>query len=210
MTVGITVELEGWNPQAGATNNQTIDEAFLFAFGDWGRVELGARDAATYRMYYGTPSALIGWGAIQHNHNWANASVIANNKAYSRTMATTITPTWQDVNRINYFTPRFAGLQIGVGYAPKLNANPTPYATTGPGGGALVCGYNQAININNCPTYDYTWQDLFDIGANYLNKFGDFTVALYGAFAYATYVPGYAPIGAVGAFGPNNIVTGPT
>ena len=31
----------------------------------------------------------------------------ANNKAYARTMATTITPTWQDVNRINYFTPRF-------------------------------------------------------------------------------------------------------
>ena len=39
-------------------------------FGDWGRVELGSRDAASYRMYYGTPSALIGWGAIQHNHNW--------------------------------------------------------------------------------------------------------------------------------------------
>jgi hypothetical protein len=38
--------------------------------------EAGARDAATYRMYYGTPSALIGWGAIQHNHNWANASMI--------------------------------------------------------------------------------------------------------------------------------------
>jgi hypothetical protein len=48
---------------------------------------------------------LIGWGAIQHNHNWQSNSVIANNKAYGRTMATTITPTWQDVNRINYFTP---------------------------------------------------------------------------------------------------------
>ena len=31
---------------------------------------------------------------------------------------------------------------------------------------------------------------LFDVGANYLNKFGDFTVALYGAFAYASFVPG--------------------
>ena len=71
-------------------------------------------------MYYGAPSALIGWGAIQHNHNWANLSVQANNKAYARMTATTNTPYWQDVNRINYFTPRFAGLQIGVGYAPKL------------------------------------------------------------------------------------------
>jgi opacity protein-like surface antigen len=74
-SVGLTVELEAWNPSSAVANAQ-IDEAFLFAFGDWGRVELGSRDAATYRMYYGTPSALIGWGAIQHNHNWANNSAL--------------------------------------------------------------------------------------------------------------------------------------
>jgi outer membrane protein OmpU len=199
-SVGLTVELEAWNPtgiNAGAAGTSAgtiqIDEAFIFAFGDWGRAELGSRDAATYRMYYGTPSALIGWGAVQHNHNWANTIMMANNKAYARTMATTITPTWQDVNRINYFTPRFQGLQIGVGYAPKLNAAAAGgQAATGPGG-QLSCGFNNAININNCPTADYAWQDLFDIGANYLNKFGDFTVALYGAFAYASFIPGYSP-----------------
>jgi hypothetical protein len=194
-SVGLTVELEAWNPSS-ATANAQIDEAFLFAFGDWGRVEVGSRDAATYRMYYGTPSALIGWGAIQHNHNWANASVIANNKAYGRTMATTITPQWQDVNRINYFTPRFQGLQIGVGYAPKLNAAAGAFGGSGPGNPAGICGYNNATNINNCPSSDYAWQDAFDIGANYLNKFGDFTVALYGAFAYASFVPGYMPFAA--------------
>lgn len=200
-SVGLTVELEAWNP-GGGTSAQ-IDEAFIFSFGDWGRTELGSRDAASYRMYYGSPSALIGWGAIQHNHNWANASVIANNKGYARTMATTITPTWQDVNRINYFTPRFQGLQIGVGYAPKLTASAAPGVGTGPGGAAGVCGINAAQNINNCPTADYAWQDLFDIGANYLNKFGDFTVALYGAFAYASFIPGYSP------FAPSaNLATG--
>ena len=191
-SVGLTVELEAWNPSS-ATANAQIDEAFLYAFGDWGRVELGSRDAATYRMYYGTPSALIGWGAIQHNHNWVNTQVLANNKAYARTMATTNTPQWQDVNRINYFTPRFQGLQIGVGYAPKLNGNAlqsSNYVAAGQNG-AGICGYNNATNINNCPGADYAWQDLFDVGANYLNKFGDFTVALYGAFAYASFIPGY-------------------
>ena len=203
-SVGITVELEGWDPSS-ATANAQIDEAFLFAFGDWGRMELGSRDAATYRMYYGTPSAFIGWGAIQHNHNYINASVQVNNKGYARTMATTITPTWQDVNRVNYFTPRFAGLQIGIGYAPKLNASATntPGMISGPGNGAGICGYNNATNINNCPTADYAWQDLFDVGANYLNKFGDFTVALYGAFAYASFVPGFQPFA-----GAANMVTG--
>jgi len=204
-SVGLTVELEAWNPSHGTTGgNFQIDEAFIFAFGDWGRVEMGSRDAATYRMYYGTPSALIGWGAIQHNHNWANASVIANNKGYGRTMATTITPTWQDVNRINYFTPRFQGLQIGVGYAPKLiAAAASGQAATGPTNLAGSCGFQGPANINNCPSADYAWQDLFDVGANYLNKFGDFTVALYGAFAYASFVPGYSPLA-----GSANMATG--
>jgi hypothetical protein len=209
-SVGITVELEGWDPSSAVANAQ-IDEAFLFAFGDWGRIELGARDAATYRMYYGTPSAFIGFGAIQHNHNWINQSILVNNKAYWRTMATTITPVWQDVNRINYFTPRFMGLQIGVGYAPKMNNTANGFfgsissnpVISGPGFGAGICGYNNPTNQNNCPSQDYAYQDLFDIGANYLNKFGDFTVALYGAFAYASFVPGYSPFA-----GSANLVTG--
>jgi len=40
-SVGLTVELEAWNPSSAVANAQ-IDEAFLFAFGDWGRVELGS------------------------------------------------------------------------------------------------------------------------------------------------------------------------
>src|SRR5919109_4488193 len=67
-SVGVHVELEGWAQGSTATTGAAwIDEAFLFAFGDWGRIEFGSRDPATYRMYYGTPSALIGFGAIQHN-----------------------------------------------------------------------------------------------------------------------------------------------
>ena len=59
-----------------------------------------------------------------------------------------------------------------------------------------------------CPTNDYAWQDLFDVGANYLNKFGDFTVALYGAFAYASFVPGFGPVGGVTPNVAANQVTG--
>jgi len=121
-TVGIRVELEGWNA-TGAANatavpgNRQIDEAYLFAFGDWGRVEFGAKDQATYVMYYGTPSALLGFGFVQHNSNfgWVNGAVSSNNKAFFHTTASTIGAQFQDVNRINYYTPRFAGLQIGMG-----------------------------------------------------------------------------------------------
>ena len=73
-------------------------------------------------MYYGAPSALLGFGFFQHNSifNWASAAMLANPAQGAATFFT-IGGQFQDVNRINYFTPRFMGLQIGVGYAPKIN-----------------------------------------------------------------------------------------
>jgi hypothetical protein len=188
-TVGLHVELEAQNTNTG-TNNNMIDEAFLFAFGDWGRIEMGSRDAGPYRMYYGTPSALIGWGFFQHNHTFASG-ISATNKAYRAGISTTIAAQGGDNNRINYFTPRFAGFQLGVAYAPKM--------VTGANG---ACG-TQAVNPANCPYLDYTYNDEIVIGANYVNKFGDLTVAAYGAYYYATFVPGYQ-----GNAATNNLVTG--
>ena len=134
-TVGLTVELEGWNnsvTSATGGHARQIDEAFLFAFGDWGRLEFGSRDQASYRMYYGAPSALLGWGFFQHNStfNWASAAMLANPAQGAATFFT-IGGQFQDVNRINYFTPRFMGLQIGVGYAPKINLAPNAMLSRG-------------------------------------------------------------------------------
>ncbi len=109
-----------------------------------------------YRMYYGTPSALIGFGAIQHNTNfaWANQSVVSTNKAWFHATTTTNAGQQQDTQGINYFTPRFQGLQIGVGYRPKFNTANTGGTglTTGPGGGtAGVCGYNNPTSFRQLP-----------------------------------------------------------
>src|ERR1700761_9518821 len=169
-TIGVRVELEAWNPATNTTASssanvpsgglavgssaRTIDEAYLFAFGDWGRVEFGAKDDAGYIMYYGAPSALLGFGFFQHNSafSWTNPVANANNKAAQRISFQTIDGQYQDVNRINYYTPRFAGLQIGVGYAPKLNIQAPNGAglISGPGNGAGICGYNNATNVPAC------------------------------------------------------------
>ncbi len=209
-SVGVTVELEAHNP--GQTSNGTatvaalnqsagvplsqaaqIDESFLFAFGDWGRVEFGSRDPGAYRMFYGTPSALIGFGFSQHNHQW-NA-VGAANKAVRAGYGYSIGAQWQDANRITYFTPRFAGLQVGVGYAPKLQQQSAAGSLSG-GGLAGDCGYNGGGNFNGCAVNDYQYQDEYDIGANYLNKIGDVTMALHGGYANANFNPGQRTNGA--------------
>jgi len=220
-TVGLTVELEGWNTPSTQTSTSAggsvrqIDEAFLFAFGDWGRIEFGSRDQATYRMYYGAPSALLGWGWTQHNSsfNWASGAMLANPAQGAATFFT-IGGQFQDVNRVNYFTPRFMGLQVGVGYAPKINVAPNALLMGGVTGGlfgpgpsvsqAGICGFNDATTASNCPTNDNSWQDMFDIGFNYLNKFGDVTVALFGAWQYASFVPSFNQLAANNA----NLVSG--
>lgn len=200
-TVGLNVELEGWNPGTNATNSQ-IDEAFLFAFGNWGRIELGSRDAGSFRMYYGAPSALIGFGPIQGQFGVGARSgtspglYLGYNKAFYHTTTVTNTGAWQDVNRINVFTHRIQGLQIGVGYAPKVAIPQPPFLgstglSSGPGGIAGICGYGGPTNISNCPTNDYSWTDAFDIGMNYLQRFGDLSVAVYGSWAFASFSPGY-------------------
>jgi len=204
-TIGVRVELEAWNPATAsatgaAANGRQIDEAYLFAFGDWGRVEFGSKDDAAYIMYYGAPSALLGFGFFQHNSSfsWTNPTANGNNKAAFAISTGTIDGQYQDVNRINYYTPRFAGLQIGVGYAPKINTITsvgTSGLAVGPGantGG--VCGFNDATTANGCPTNDYSFQDALAIGANYLNKFGDISVAAYAAYSYMSFVPGLQPL----------------
>lgn len=216
-TVGLTVELEGWNTASSQTSSsppgsvRQIDEAFLFAFGDWGRLEVGSRDQASYRMYYGAPSALLGWGFFQHNTNfsWTSGAMQANPALGAATFFT-IGGQFQDVNRVNYFTPRFYGLQVGVGYAPKINIAPNGLLAAGligPGpttAAAGVCGFNDATTASNCPTNDNSWQDVFDVGANYLNKFGDVTVALFGSWMYASFVPSFNQVATSNA----NLISG--
>src|SRR5471032_1477608 len=225
-TIGVRVELEAWNPQtfapaggaavgiaagAAAGNARQIDEAYLFAFGDWGRVEFGSKDDAAYIMYYGAPSALLGFGFFQHNSSfsWTNPTANGVNKAAFAISTGTIDGQYQDVNRINYYTPRFAGLQVGVGYAPKINLASSAAGGQGlsaiGGGGASggICGFNDATTANGCPTNDYSWQDALVIGANYLNKFGDVSVAAYGSYSYMSFIPGLQPLGAAA-----NLATG--
>ena len=104
---------------------------------------------------------------------------------------------FQDANRINYFTPRIMGLQVGAGYAPKMNLAPGP-ALLAPGSApgratmrrasAASTTRRRRATARRTTIPGRTW---FDISANYLNKFGEVVVALYGGFMYAQFIPGF-------------------
>jgi hypothetical protein len=236
-TVGIRVELEGWNPSttgsipvgaaAPAGQNRQIDEAYLFAFGDWGRIEFGGHDGAGWTMAYGAPSALLQWGFLAYDSGigWFNPVTAANNVAAARIASSMVAYNVQDVNEVTYYTPRFAGVQVGVSYAPKWqpyflpgalgNGPPAWGLAPGPGGNSAgVCGYADPTAVANCPNQDWSWQDVFQIGVNYLGKFGDVSVAAFFGGMYANFyggLGGFQPGGGLMTLAPAtaiNVATG--
>lgn len=102
-------------------------------------------------------------------------------------------------NRINCYTPRIRGVQIGITYAPKVQPKIQPGGiwglTPGPGtdvGG--ICGFSNAVAGNDCPVPDNSWQDAVAVGVNYLNKLGELSIAVHGAFSTMTFNSGLGPV----------------
>ncbi|QQS10515.1 MAG: porin [Rhodospirillales bacterium] len=199
-SIGIRVELEGWsqNPGVSAANPtgtaDQLDHEYIFAFGDWGRIEFGGNDSVSYNMQYSSPSALLGWGFNDHNFNHFGAGFAAANNAgrggnILGTGAAQNAGFSGDANKLNYYTPRFAGFQFGLGYTPSF------------GVGAIVSCNSRAGGANhpNCPRNQNLWHNGIDVSANYLNKFGDVSVALYGAYATAGFDRGAAGTGGAAA-----------
>jgi hypothetical protein len=186
-SIGVRIELEGWSQNTGvsATNAtgtiDQLDEEYMFAFGDWGRIEFGSTDSASFKMQYSSPSALIGWGFNDHNFNHFGNNFGGSNNAgrggnILGTGAAHNAGFSGDANKFTYFTPRFAGFQVGFSYTPSFSATGSTTNCQFRGGGA---------NFNNCPRNNNAWHNGVDFSANYLNKFGDVSIALYGAYATA-------------------------
>lgn len=183
-SIGVRIELEGWSQGGGntATNDQ-LDEEYMFAFGDWGRIEFGSTDSASFKMQYSSPSALIGWGFNDHNFNYFGSGFAASNGAgrggnILGTGAAHNAGFSGDANKFTYFTPRFAGFQIGFSYTPNFSGGASLATCGSRGGGA---------NFSNCPRNANNYVNGVDISGNYLNKFGDVSVALYAAYATAAF-----------------------
>ena len=188
-TVGLTVELEGWNTFFGATRPiAQIDEAFLFAFGDWGRVELGSRDAGVLPYVLRRAVGVDRLGCFQHNASTGPAPRMLANKAHAR--AATLHHRWPVAGREPHQLLHAALLRPAD--RCRLRAEDQPDGERLQARRQLPVRADIARHLRLQQRHQHratarptttAWQDVFDVGANYLNKFGDFTVALYGAFA---------------------------
>jgi outer membrane protein OmpU len=184
-TIGIRIELEGWSQNTGVSAGSSgtadqIDEEYLYAFGDWGRIEFGATDATSYKRQRGTPSTLPGWSF--HDPDFANiGSGFASSNNAGRDRGTNVGLAASnsfagDATKFSYYTPVIAGFQAGFSYTPAFNAGgPTATCFFRGGGGP----------VTNCPKNANAWHNGIDVSANYTGQFGAVTVDVYGGYMTA-------------------------
>jgi len=139
--------------------------------GSFGEVLIGDENSAGYKMTYAAPDVSflgVNSGSTTIFVAWSGAvqGVAVGADVFRATLGSTFIENERnnDAGRITYFTPRFAGFQLGVSYARDATQN-----TLG------MIGTSAAAA-----------SDIVDIGANYVNSFGDFDIAASGRYGFAT------------------------
>lgn len=145
LTIGGVIELEG------QTGGDTIDEAYGFAEGSFGRVELGDVNSVGSRLHVTAPYV----GVLQdseagyplHGLSGLSASV---GDFFRATLGTTRLETLRanDATRVNYYSPDLNGFIIGVGFAGDGNQDSFGPAFTTPGSGRSDNFFDVAVQYS--------------------------------------------------------------
>jgi outer membrane protein OmpU len=123
----VEVEVGGGGDAGSDGDGISIDEVGLFFSGNFGRVELGRDDGAEDLIFVGAEDAQAGTGGL--DGDTANLGQIQ-------------FPDMGDTIKATYFTPRIAGFQLGVSFAPDGDDN-----TNGIGSNAFVVGSDNRKNM---------------------------------------------------------------
>ena len=160
----------GANVQLEAnTSGDQIDESYVFIDGSFGEVLIGSENSAGYKMTYAAPNVTampINSGSssafIPFSGNGTSVSVLSDLFRNAKGSSFIEVGRNNDSQRITYFSPRFAGFQLGASYARDGNQD------------SSLAG----DNLNN------SFGDIFDFGANYVNSFGGIDVAVSGRYGF--------------------------
>ena len=163
LTFGVDIQLEG------NTGGDQIDESFAFVKGSFGQVLIGSENSAGYKMSYGAPD--VTWIGV---NSGSLTAFIPNGmpSVFRGVGGSSFIEVGRnnDAQRITYFSPRFAGFQLGASYARDANEDTSCQNDNDAG---TSCG---GITPN--------YHDIFDFGANYVNSFGNFDLAISGRYGF--------------------------
>ncbi|MEM7212749.1 MAG: porin [Pseudomonadota bacterium] len=161
---GAVVEVDGQDASVG--------DSFLFVDSSFGFLELGSRPSAGYNMFYSAPDeSLLGTNDGSSGDfipfDEMAGSVFTGNDTGLGTLNSTFIENGANENdnaqRISYYTPRFAGVQVGMSYARDRQAT-----------------QNTQVDLNGDDL-----NNIIDIGVNYVQEFGDAEIAVAGRYGIA-------------------------
>ena len=154
---GINVQLE-----ANSNSSDQIDESYLIIKGSFGEINIGSENSAMYKMHYAPNEFGIGINSGDQA-DWtlgSGASISSSGTFRGPFGSTYMEPArTNDSEKITYYTPRVAGFQFGASYSPDTS---------------------QDSNVRT--NSDTALTDGVMFGANYVNNFGGFDVAVSGGY----------------------------
>jgi predicted porin len=171
---GVGIELN-----AGAGDGSAADEAWAFIDSDnWGRIEMGDQDDATDRMHIAAHGILVGRAGADGDPadfiRFGTGSGISGPGVDSTS----------DDTKLTYFSPRFAGFQLGGSLTPDSGQA---------SGGSAVADSDS----------DGDFENVFGLAVNYNGKFDDFGIeaSLIGEFGDSETATGAATEGKIETIG---------
>ncbi|MEN6541444.1 porin [Parvibaculum sp.] len=149
LVAGVDAKLQLSNDWNSSNHSSAASFRQLFAYleGSFGKFEIGGTDGAAYKMHYTSPWFVPGNGVDSPN--------ILNIVPYYGERHSTFSLLATDANKVSYFTPRFAGFQLGVSYTPDAN-NKNP----------------KANGLSLAAKTDAYMRDVFEIAGNYAGTLG--------------------------------------
>ncbi len=155
------------------------DQQFAYLGGDWGKIEAGDADGAADKLAIYAPNDFGTGGVTGKYFQYLNSGTIfdgtsgyteigAGNKRYKLFDS-------EIASKISYYTPRFAGFQVGASYAPDGEGQGNRDDSIG--SEDLDSLYNQATNT--------AFENYVEVGANYEADFDDIGFAFGGSYVYA-------------------------
>jgi len=157
---GVSIELNAGGADATAT-----DEAWAFLDSDqWGRLELGDQDDAVNRMILGSQNAHKGLGGPTGSLGttltlFGDSAAAPYGGESIGARADWDNNTTGDDTKLTYFSPRFAGFQLGASLTPDTGIN------SGTGG---------LVDTDN----DGDFENVISYGVNYVGKFDEIGVGI--------------------------------
>lgn len=159
------IEYEAKNQGGGATIS---DEKWLEFSGGFGQLRLGSDDNASNAMHYQAPVAAYMIGV-----NTPTFAIALPGGNAITSYPTTYVNTGGDAEKIIWFSPRIAGFQLGLSYAPDDSPNDTSAENLGGG-------------LPKLDNEGGAQEDVFSVGLNFVETFNDIDVAVSGGYLSGT------------------------